>query len=143
MIVWILFVALGLSLGIGALGIGIAATRITKDPPAPVFQLDEAYNWLIERLPDEVAATLTPQEARQILLWTVKCMQQKGAAMNGTRFHPDHVAIASDAEIVDYILNQAQHNDMVLIPEQIYPVVQIQFDYLRALGAISTPATRP
>lgn len=140
MIVWILFLAAGIAILMAALFVGYFATKMAKDPPPPVFHLDEAYEWVATRLSDEVAATLTPDEARQILAWQVDYMKQKGAAVNGNWDVVGRESIASDAEIVDYILHKARENKTEFIPEQIYPVIQIQFEYLRAIGALSSPA---
>ena len=135
--------------GLLVLGIGFAiaawfvvreAGRLTHEPPPVLFSLDEAYEWVVEELPDEVAATLTPDDVRRILRFQVEYFDGTGVAAgsNGTTAHPPTVVGA--AEVVDYILERAAATGEAFIPEQVYPVVEILLDYLAATGAVSTPA---
>ena len=40
---------------------------MTKEPPPVLFSMDEAFDFVVEHLPDIVAATLTPDDVRRIL----------------------------------------------------------------------------
>lgn len=129
---------MGIGCGIAAFFVARNAVKIAHDPPKPVYSMDEAYGWVEERLPDEVAATLTPDDVRQILAWQVEYMTQAGVVGPAQK----STNLISDAEIAGYIQTKSATNGEELITEQIYPVVDIQLDYMRAIGAISTsPST--
>ena len=53
-----LLLVVGLVVAIAAVLVVREAIRLATAPPPVVFALDEAYEWVVERLPDEVAATL-------------------------------------------------------------------------------------
>ena len=131
---------LGLVFAIAAWFVVREATRLTFDPPPVVFSLDEAYEWVVEELPDEVAATLTSEDVRRIIDFHVEYLDQSGVAGNGSAPGSVAPAIVGAAEVVDYILERAETTGEAYIPEQVYPVVEILLEYLSATGAVSTRA---
>ena len=68
----VLLVVLGIVFAIAAFFVVREAGRLTTEPPPVVFSLDEAYEWVVEELPDVVAATLTPDDVRRILRYQVE-----------------------------------------------------------------------
>ena len=126
------------------------AGRMTHQPPPVLFSLDEAYEWVVDRLPDEVAATLTPDDVRRILAFQVEYFQEKGVSASGSSngsakpgAGPPSMAVLVGPEVVDHILRRAAATGERYIPEQVYPVIEIQLEYLRAIGAVSTPVDEP
>lgn len=132
---------LGLVLAIAAWFVVREAGRLTHEPPPVLFSLDEAYEWVVEELPDLVAATLTPDDVRRILAFQVEYFDRAGVAApggaNGSGPHPP--AIVGAAEIVDHVLARAAATGEPYLPEQVYPVVEILLAYLAATGAVSSP----
>lgn len=140
----IVFVVVGLAFAIGAVFVVREAGRLTHEPPPVLFSLDEAYDWVVERVPDEVAATLTPDDVRRILRFQAEYFTQRGVSGNGhtdPAVAPQVVVVGPD--VVDHILARAAETGDPFIPEQIYPVIEVQFEYLRAIGAVSTPVEGP
>ncbi len=134
-------VVLGIAFAIAAFFVVREAGRLTTEPPPVVFSLDEAYEWVVEELPDVVAATLTPDDVRRILRYQVEYFDRAGVATggaNGDTPHPS--AVVGAAEIVDHVIERAAADGETFIPEQVYPVVEILIEYLAATGAVSTPA---
>ena len=143
---------IGIGFAIAAWFVVREAGRLTTEPPPVVFSLDEAYEWVVEELPDEVAATLTPADVRRILTFQVEYFDRSGIAPktrggggggttsggNGAEPHPP--AVVGAAEVVDYILDRSAATGEEYIPEQVYPVVEILLEYLAATGAVSSAA---
>ncbi len=50
---------------------------------------------------------------------------------------------SAGAETVEYILERARVTGEAYLPEQVHAVVETQLAYLRAIGAVGPPATRP
>jgi hypothetical protein len=141
------------ALVIGLLVIGIAcaiaawfvireAARLAAEPPPPVFDMDEAFEWVVAHVPDLVAATLTPGDVRRILDFQLEFFQRKGVAGNGSSAHPPGDVIVGGAETVDYIVSRASATGEQYLPEQVHAVIETQLAYLRAIGAVGD-AARP
>jgi hypothetical protein len=137
----VVVLVVGIAFGIAAWFVVREAGRLTTEPPPVVFSLDEAFEWVVEELPDEVAATLTPDDVRRILRYQVEYFDRSGVAGNGVQSAASHPpAIVGAAEVVDYVLRRADDDGDGFIPEQVYPVVEILLAYLAATGAVSSPA---
>src|SRR5260221_3209831 len=76
--------AFGLVLAIAAFFVTREAGRLAKEPPPPLFRMDEALEWIVAKLPDVVAATLTEADVRRILAFQIEFFQRKGVAANGS-----------------------------------------------------------
>lgn len=139
----VVVLVIGVVLAIAAVFVGREATRLATRPAPPIYSMDEAYEWVVARVSDEVAATLTPDDVKRILAFQMEFFKIRGAAVNGSRDAVHAPMIVGGAETVDYILERAAATGEAYIPEQVYPVVDTQLAYLRAIGAISTPATPP
>ena len=139
------FLVFGIVVAIAAVIVVREAGRMTKEPPPVLFSMDEAYDFVVENLPDIVAATLTPDDVRRILAFQWEYFRQTGVSANGSKQHPtagvmSHAAVVGGDEEVDYIMRRAAETGEEYLPEQVTAVVETQLDYLRAIGAMSTPA---
>jgi hypothetical protein len=131
---------IGLACAIAAWFVAREAGRLSAEPPPPVFDMDEAYDWVIEHLPDVVAATLTPADVRRILDFQLEFFQRKGVTGNGSSTNPPGDVIVGGAETVDYILQRARDTGEEYLPEQVHSVIETQLEYMRAIGAVGSPA---
>jgi hypothetical protein len=116
------------------------AGRMAAEPPPPVFDMDEAYDWVVEHLPDNVAATLTPDDVHRILDLQLEYFSRKGVTGNGSSAHPPGDVVVGGAETVEYILDRAGHTGESYLPEQVHAVIQTQLAYLREIGAVGPEA---
>jgi hypothetical protein len=137
------FLVLGLVVAIAAIFVVREAGRIAREPPASIFDPDDAYEWVVEHLPDDVAATLTAEDVRRILELQFEFFRNKGVAGNGSRRGPSGPVVVGGAEQVAYIIERSGATGDAYLPEQVYPVVETQLSYLRAIGAIGPPAEGP
>src|SRR5262249_29461241 len=102
----------------------------------------------VERLPDIVAATLTPADVRRILAFQWEYFRKAGVSANGSKQHPtaglmSHAAVVGGRDEVEYILRRCAETGEEYLPEQVEAVVETQLEYLRAIGAMSTEAEQP
>lgn len=135
-------VVVGVIVAIAAVIVIREAGRLAKEPPPPIFDLDEAYEWVVKHVPDDVAATLTPDDVRRILELQIEFFERKGVSGNGSSAHQPGDAVISGAETVEYIVEQSAATGEAYLPEQIHAVIETQLSYLRAIGAIGPPADR-
>jgi len=138
---WVIaFLIAGGVIAIAAFFVGREATRIAKEPPPPIFDLDDAYDYVVEELPDIVAATLTPDDVRRILDFQMEFFKRKGVSANGSTAHPPGPVVIGGSETVDYILERCAETGEEYLPEQVHAVVETQLVYLRAIGAVGPRA---
>jgi hypothetical protein len=131
---------IGVACAIAAWFVIREAGRMAADPPPPVFDMEEAYDWVVEHLPDVVAATLTPEDVRRILDFQMEFFARRGVSGNGSSPHPPGDVVVGGAETVDYILERAEESGEAYLPEQVHAVIDTQLDYLREIGAVGPAA---
>ena len=135
------FVAFGIACAVAAWFVLREAAKQSFTPPAPVYKLDEAYEGVVRNLDELVAATLTPADVRRILPPQVEFFNRQGVTQNGKAPAFSADVVIGTSETVDYIIETAQRSGAEYLPEQIYPVVETQLAYLRAIGALGPPRT--
>jgi hypothetical protein len=134
------FVVIGLVVAIAAVVVIREAGRLARTPPPAIFDSEDAYDWIIEHLPSEAAATLTPDDVRRILDLQIEFFEQAGVSANG---HPPAVegsVVIGGVDEVGYIVAQSAVTGEAYIPEQVDAVVETQLAYLRAIGAVGPEA---
>jgi hypothetical protein len=130
----------GVVVAIAAVFVVREAGRIAREPPPPVFDVEEAYEWVVAHVPDVVAATLTPDDVRRILDFQLEFFKHRGVSANGSTNTPPGPVVIGGAETVAYILDRADATGEAYLPEQVHAVVETQLSYLRSIGAIGPPA---
>ena len=140
MIVVYLLVALALAFAIAAAVVGREARRLDAEPPRPVFDPDEAVEWVANHLPFEVSAVLSHDDVRRILDWNLQYFRSKGVSGNGSTPHVETPIVVGGAETVAYVLDQATRTGVELTPEQVHAVLDAQMSYLEAIGAVGPEA---
>ena len=115
------------------------AGRIAKEPPPALFDLDEAHDWVVAHVPDDVAATLTSDDVRRILELQLEYFDKKGVSGNGSGPHATGPVVVGGAEAVAYIVDRAAATGEAYLPEQVYGVLETQMAYLRSIGAVGPP----
>jgi hypothetical protein len=130
---------IGVACAIAAWFVIREAGRMAAEPPPPVFDPEEAYEWVVEHVPDVVAATLTPADVRRILDFQLEFFRRKGVTGNGSSATPPGDVVVGGAETVEYILERARATGEEYLPEQVHAVIETQLAYLRDIGAVGPP----
>ena len=127
----VVFVFVGIAavvvFAIAAVAIGREARRLDNEPPRPVFDVDEAVEWIGDRLPVEVASQLSHDDVRQILHWSLDQIAVRAE---------DEVLVVDD-EAIAYVQVRARGAGHDWTEHQIQHVLEREVDYLRAIGAIN------
>ena len=97
----------------------------------------------VQHVPDDVAATLTPEDVRRILDFQLEFFQRRGVSGNGSSAHPPGDVVVGGTETVEYILSRASATGESYLPEQVHAVIKTQIEYLRAIGAVGPAAEGP
>jgi len=136
MIVLYAAVAVVVIFAIAAVVIGREARRLDAVAPNPVFDLDEAVEWIAEHLPFEVSAVLSHDDVRRIIDWNLEFFRLKGVSGNGHAASTEGPVVVGGAETVDYVLARAKAIGADYTAVQVHAVLDAQMTYLEAIGAI-------
>lgn len=140
MVVVYILVALGFAFAIAAVVVGREARRLDAEPPQPVFDPDEAVEYVANHLPFEIAAVLSHDDVGRILDWNLEFFRSKGLSGNGSGPHVDAPIVIGGAETVAYVLDRAAQAGADYSPLQVQAVLEGQMAYLEAIGAIGPQA---
>jgi len=141
---WVLIgVTVVVVLAIAVVTIGAVVGRLSVEAPVSVFDEDEAVAWIADRLPFEIAAQLTHDDVRALVLWHLEYLEGKGVATE-TAFEaaPDAVMVAEDDGLA-FVIGQAAEAGLEVDDLQIVAVLDTERDYLEAIGAIGPRVADP
>lgn len=126
---------------IAAVVIGRESSRLAGEPPRPVFDIDEAVEWVAHQVPFEVSAVLSHDDVRDILRWNLDELAALGlsaatAPHGGAGTIPEELVVVGGREAVDAVLVRARDAGRDLTSAQVEAVLDAQLDYLEAIGAV-------
>jgi hypothetical protein len=110
---------------IAAVAIGRETSRLAVQSPRPVFDMDEAVEWIADRLPFEVSASLSHDDVRQIVQWS----------LDHLALSPDDEVLVVDEETLAYVQVRARGGGHAWTEAEIQAVLDVQLLYLEAIGA--------
>jgi hypothetical protein len=139
MIVLYAVVALAVVFLIAAVLVGREARRLDREPPRAVFDLDEATEWVANHLPFEVSAVLSFSDVRRILDWNLEFLRSKGMSAGEPNL-PDGSVVVGPEEVADFVLDRARETASPYSEDQVAAVLDAQFGYFDAIGAIGPEA---
>jgi hypothetical protein len=144
MIVVYILVALALAFAVAAIVVGREARRLDAVPPRPIFDPDEAVEWVANHLPFDVSAVLSHEDVRRILDWSLQYYRSKGVSGsvsgNGSAPHLETPIVVGGAETAAYVLDQVVRSGSEFTAEQVHAVLEAQMGYLEAIGAVGPEA---
>jgi hypothetical protein len=141
---WIVIViAVVAVLAIAVVAVGAVVGRLAVEAPVSVFDEDEAVDWIADRLPFEVAAQLSHDDVRALVLWHLEFLEGRGVATESAfEQAPDAVIVAEDDGLA-YVLGQASEAGLDVDDVQVVAVLEVELDYLEAIGAIGPRVADP
>ena len=141
MIVLYVVIALAIVFLIAAVVVGREARRLDAEPPRAVFDIDEATQWVANHLPYEVSAVLSFADVHQILSWNLEFLRAKGMSGAGGAPLPDSSIVVGPEEVADFVMHKARSTDSPYSEDQVAAVLDAQFGYFDAIGAIGPEAS--
>ena len=129
---------------IAAVAVGREAHRLDAIAPRVVYELDEATDFVCDRLPDESQARLTPAEVEQLLMFHMQWLHAQGlqpdAVLDRSQDIDDTVVITEDT-LTAYLLGESDRNDIDLLDDvDAVNVVTAHLEYLDVIGAVGPEA---
>ena len=143
--IW-LFVAVAavLVFAIAAGAIGREAHRLDAVAPRAVYLIDEAVDFVADRLPPASQARLTPSEVEQLLLAHLRWLHEQGLQPDkptDARQSIDREVLITEDVLVAYLLGEADQLGVELLDDvDAVNVVEAHLAYFEAIGAVGPQA---
>ena len=142
MIVLVVVVA-GIAVVVIALvAVGREAFTLSAQPKQAHFDLEEAVEFVADRLPDEVTAILSYDDVRSILRWHLEYLRDRGVPARGDLVDGGPVVVEDD-EGVAWVLGKADEVGMDVTDAEVAIVLETELEYLEAIGAIGGAVPEP
>jgi hypothetical protein len=144
--VTVVFVVLAVVLvfAIAAAFVGSEAFRLGHEPPAAIFDLDEAVAEVGDALPPDVQARLTYDEVRQLLLATLDHLRAKGLSALPGEDLPAPAAgadvVVRDDDAVAVALAAVEAAGLDVADEDAFAVIAALLGHLERIGALGPRA---
>jgi hypothetical protein len=132
---------------IAAVVVGREAHRLDAVAPRVVYRLDEAIDFVADRLPPATQARLTPAELEQLLVFHLRWLHSKGLQpVNVVDRRQDITTptVITEDTLTGYLLGEADREGVELLDDvDAVAVVEAHLAYLEAIGAVGPPADDP
>jgi hypothetical protein len=134
-----------ITFAIAAGTIGREAHRLDSLAPRAVYNLDEAVDFVSDRLPPESQARLTPEEVEALVVAHLRWLHEQGLqpekAVDHRQDITDHQVVISEDALVAYLLGVADEAGVELLDDvDAVNVVDAHLAYFDAIGAVGPQA---
>lgn len=129
---------------VAAVSVGSVTARQAQRARPAVYDLEAAVLFVGDHLPDEVSAQVSYDEVRQVLLWHVEYLEEKGVA--SYRTDPDvdgAMVVLTDDEPTAHVLGRVDRSELELTDEQVVAILVAQDAYYERIGAVGRPVSGP
>jgi hypothetical protein len=132
---------------IAAVVVGREARRLDAVAPRVVYRLDEAVEYVSDRLPEASQARLTPGEVEQLLVFHLRWLHAKGLQpidVIDRRQDITTPTVITEDTLIGYLLGEAEREGVELLDDvDAVAVAEAHLAYLGAIGAVGPPADDP
>ncbi|NND73449.1 MAG: hypothetical protein HKN44_00420 [Ilumatobacter sp.] len=129
---------------IAAASVGREAHRLDAVAPRATYSLDEATDFVCDRLPADSQARLTPHEVEQLLVFHMQWLHAQGLQPDRVVDRPQDIAdpvVVTEDTLTAYLLGESERNDIDLLDDvDAVHVVEAHLAYFEAIGAVGPQA---
>lgn len=134
MVIWVI-AGLVCTFLIAALSIGLTTSSLASRPRRSVYDLEEAMNFVAERLDDEMTAVVSYEQVGEVLGFHCEYLELKGVASDRTADDVgSDLVVVPDDEPVAYVLGKVDSEGLGLSDEQVMAILDAETEYYRAIG---------
>ena len=132
-------------LAIAAIVIGREARRLDAVAPRAVYDLDQAADFVADRLPEVTQARLTPDELQAMLALHMRWLHAQGLQPDRAVDRRQDIAellLISEDQLSAYLLSEAEKSGVELLDDvDVVHVVRAHLAYFDAIGAVGPRAS--
>jgi len=140
-------VAVGAAIGvflIAAVAIGREAHRLDSVAPRAVYELDEAVDFVCDRLPATSQARLTPEEVQSLLVIHMRWLHAKGLQPDRVVDRPqdiDQPVVVTEDSLIAFLIGESEREGIDLLDDvDAVAVADAHLAYFEAIGAVGPQA---
>ena len=130
---------------VASVTVGREARRLDAVAPRAVYEIDEATEFVADRLPPDTQARLTYEELRKLLVLHMRWLHANGLQPSNVvdrRQDIDDVVVVGEETLTAFLLGQAEGARIdVLDDVDVVHVVRAHLTYFDAIGAVGPSAT--
>ena len=142
-IVFAVVAAIGVFL-IAAVAIGREAHRLDSVAPRAVYELDEAVDFVCDRLPATSQARLTPEEVQSLLVIHMRWLHAKGLQPDRVVDRPqdiDQPVVVTEDSLIAFLIGESEREGIDLLDDvDAVAVADAHLAYFEAIGAVGPQA---
>ena len=127
---------------IALVAVGREAFTLSAQPKQAHFDLEEAVEFVADRLPDEVTAVLTYDDVRSILRWHLEYLRDRGVPARRDLTDGGPVVVEDD-EGIAWVLGKADEVGLEVTDAEVAIVLETELAYFDAIGAIGREVPEP
>lgn len=141
--IWIV-AAVVLCFVIAAVAIGGVSGDLAARPRRSVYDLEEAVDFVADRLPDDLTAELSYDDIRAVLLAHCDYLAAKGvASAKAADDIGDALVVVPDDEPVAWVLGSLEEQGFEIADADVVAVLDVEQRYYEAIGAIGPRVDGP
>ena len=137
--------AAAVSFVIAAVVIGREARRLDSVAPRAVYDLDQAIEYVADRLPAETQSRLTFDELRVLLKLHMRWIHEKGLQPADVIDRPQditEVIVLGEETLTAYLLGKAEESRIEVLDDvDVVHVVRAHLAYFESIGAVGPSAS--
>ena len=141
--IWIVLAAL-VCFVIAAVTTGGVTGSLAVRPRRSVYDLEEAVEFVADRLPEDLTAELSYDDVRAVLLAHCDYLASKGVASEKTADDiGDALVVVPDDEPVAWVLGRLEDQGVEIADADVVTVLDVEERYYEAIGAIGPRVSGP
>lgn len=140
---WIVLAVVG-TFVIAAVSVGMVSGSLARRPRRSVYDIEEAVDFVADRLPDELTAQVSYDDVRSVLLFHCDYLAAKGVASERTADDiGTALVVVPDDEPTAYVLGKVTDAGLDLGDDQVVQILDAELAYYEAIGAIGPQLDDP
>jgi hypothetical protein len=128
---------------IGLLVIGRETASLAKQPKQALFDVDEAVDFVADRLPFEVSARITYDDVRALVRFHLEHIAAAGAPAERWNAGRSRLVIVDDEQGAEVLMERSIEQGLDLSPDDIAAVLGAELAYFDAIGAVGPAVPEP
>jgi hypothetical protein len=122
---------------VAAVSVGVVSSSLAQRPRRSVYDLEEAVEFVADRLPEEMTAAVSYDDVRAVLLFHCDYLAAKGVASGRTADDiGTAMVVVPDDEPTAFVLGRVGEADLELSDEDVVTILDAELQYYEAIGAI-------
>lgn len=128
---------------IALLVVGRETAFLASQPRQALFDVDEAVDFVADRLPLEVSARISYDDVRALVRFHLEHVAAAGAPAERWNAGRSRLVVVDDEEGAEVLMRRSIESGLELTPDDVAAVLGAELAYFDAIGAVGPPVPEP